>query len=58
MEDITDSIIQAWRDETECSTPVSSVRVKHQDHILGIYTLYFNIDKEKVRIKAPSYYSR
>jgi len=54
MEDTAISIIKQWKEENGYvgEIPISSVKVKHCDYELGIYTLYFYTESTLVKIKA------
>ena len=54
IEDITYSIIKDWKtlNSNKSDYKVSQIKVKHLDHNLGIYTIYFKSGNDTIRIKA------
>ena len=52
MEETIDCIIREWKDTHSIESNHSNVCVKYQDHDLGIYTIYFNIGNDTIRLKA------
>ncbi len=54
IETITQSILTGWKalNPTKTNNCISGIKVKYQDHTLGIYTLYFYSGNDKIRIKA------
>ena len=52
MEGIIDRIIREWKEHEGITEDHSNLKLKHHDHELGIYTIYFNIGREVIRLKA------
>jgi len=54
MDAIIKSILLEWNtlNPTKSDLEISNIAIKYQNHKVGIYTLYFDAGKEKIRIKA------